>query len=339
MTHLKFDGTHLGAYDFHAAISTWWYPCVAETSGKKTTPIFTYLKIAHPDGEDERYPIILKRNTQKRVDQVMIDELKPLFGLVKIGTHQIRLRGVVKKIDDRYPWVFQTENGPFRNAQLDGTWSEYLIFKATCIRHEDVVNFLPLPSLTDVAYYPFYQNNIREGQRNLYRELQKIFVFRDLFRVASSNSGDVLFRFDALASEEYQRRFLASIQQRNYHDPHTDSSKYNLIEIVGQYDPNLPNDRVLPVSIDEVKIKLPSELYKGLSDSIKSYCLQKSDTHAKALIYMLGLTKDNYPDQIEKLRDSISRTIRRFNDDYIWLSDHVSTQIMDKVSVYYNVME
>lgn len=339
MTSLNFDGTHLGAYEFTEALSSWWIPCMAETSGRKSVVIYTYLKFLQPDGNIVRYPIVLKRNTQTRVDQVLLDEIKPIFGLQKMGTHRIRLHGVVRKINESYPWIVPTEQGLQMNAYIHETWSEYLIFKATYIENNTATDFVPLPSLSRVAYYPFLTQNIQEGQKRLYQELQKIFVFRDLFRVNSTKTNDVLLKFHPMASMQFKQRFQTAITQQNYADPHDDNKlKINLIPLVSEYSEAIPADRVVPLSIDEMKIRLPTEHYAGLSDKVRSYCLQKSDIYAKALIVMLGLTAEDYAEKIEVLRSSLSRVVQRVDEEYLWLVDNVISHIMDKVSIYYSVM-
>jgi hypothetical protein len=338
MSKLNFDGSHLGSHQFAGAISSWWYPCQVETTGRKTVAIYTYLKALNSNGTIERYPIILKRNTQKRTDQVVVDEMKSLFGLSKMGTHQIRLNGVVKKINEQYPWLVQTQTGIYCNAQIEPLWSEYLMFRATSIRKEDLVDFIPLPTLQEAVYYPFLVEQVCEGQQILYRELQKIFVFRDLFRVASSDASDILLQYDPMASSEFKNYFRSAVTHKNYRDPHDEQIKYNLIDLVSNYSSKNPSDRIIPLSIDEMKVKSPTEIYKGLSDSVKNYCLQKTDIHAKALIKMLGLDESNYAARIEVLRNSMSKIVQRIDQEQIWLVDYVISQIMDKVSVYYDLM-
>lgn len=339
MSGLCFDGTHLGSYNFNEVISSWWMPVAMETSGRKTATLYTYLKLLQPDNTVYRYPIILKRNTQKRIDQVLVDELKPLFGLHKMGTHRIRLHGVIRKMDSNYAWLVPTPNGVYRNAYLHETWSEYLIFKATYSQDQENVNFIPLPTLSKVAYYPFLSQNVKEGQRKLFQELQKIFVFRDLLRVGSSDANDVLLKCDPMASDEFKANFKAAIKHQDYADPHDNNKfKINLIALVSAYNTDNSVDRIVPISIDEMKIRTLTEHYKGLSDSVRSYCLQKSDIHAKALIHMLGLTAEDYAEKIEMLRGSMTKIIERIDEEYLWLVDNVITQIMDKVSIYYSVM-
>lgn len=349
MVGLTFDGTHLGAYEFTTALSSWWMPCSAETSGRKSVVIYTYLKLLQKDGTIVRYPIVLKRNTQKRTDQALIDEMKPLFGLQKMGTHRIRLHGVIRKIYDQYPWIVHTAHGIFRNGRIHKEWSEYLIFKATCSEvrvHASTSNgnqvftdFVPLPTLSRVAYYPFLTQNVKEGQKKFYQELQKIFVFRDLFRINSTNTDDILVKFHTMASEEFKTRFRETITQQNYADPHdNDNLKINLIPLVSEYTDETPSDRLVPLSIDEMKMKLLTEKYTGLSEKVRSYCLQKSDIHAKALINMIGLTAEDYATKIEILRNSMNRIVQRIDREHLWIVDKVISDIMNKVSIYYSVM-
>ena len=77
----------------------------------------------------EPHYIILKRNSAGSTDQLIVDELKPIFGLHKMGTHAIRLRGVPRKINNNHPWIVSGSDGDVANIYIELKWSEYFIFK------------------------------------------------------------------------------------------------------------------------------------------------------------------------------------------------------------------
>lgn len=340
MTALPFDGSHLGAYEFGDVIH-WAFPYVPGTSGHKVVPFKAIMKLRHPDGKIQHYPVILKRNTSGRSDQAVVDEMKPLFGLQKMGTHRIRLHGIYQKVHKDLPWLLLGADGKeIANAQFVQQWSEYYIFRASTGRRKGStgtkISFHYFIPLNEAMYYPFLKEDVTEEHKRIYQEIQKIYVFRDLFRVSSSNGRDVLIRFHPSSSEQFKALFYRNspLQRREHVDPHDNIPKCNLLPITCR--PSDEQNRLIPLSIDEMKVKPPGEHYKGLADDVKNYCLQGTDIHAKALIKMLGLTEETYPQQIELLRNSMSRIISRVDEEKLWLVDSVISQIADRVRLYYN---
>jgi hypothetical protein len=191
---LSFDGTNLGDFDFWTVIS-WTYPCSKLTLRGKTVALYAIMNL--PGIEGPQY-VILKRNRTKSTDQLIVDELKPIFGLKKMGTHTIRLRGIAKKYDKNFPWIVDMPNGQTNtNVQIDPKWSDYFVFHATVNKNTSVegqMMFMALPSLKEQDPYPLVQSELKEGHKKFYYEVQKILIFRELMRIADTNLGDILIK-------------------------------------------------------------------------------------------------------------------------------------------------
>ena len=225
MAALTFDGSHLGGYEFEEIIH-WAHPYVAGTTGHKAVPLKGMMKIRHPDGTIQHYPIILKRNTSGRSDQAVVDELKPLFGLQKMGTHRIRLHGVYRKINKDLPWLVLGADGKeLANMEFVRQWSEYYIFRASYGRRKGgsgtKTSFHYLIPLNEAMYYPFMTGDQTHEHKRIYREIQKIYVFRDLLKVSTSNGRDVLIKFHPSSSERFKDLFYrdSKLQSREHIDP------------------------------------------------------------------------------------------------------------------------
>ena len=163
------------------------------TKGKKTVVLNAMLNLGGHD-----YPIILKRNSYGDIDQIVVDELKPLFGLTKMGTHQISLYGIPRKHNANEPWIL---DGRF-NFYIFPQWSEYFIFQAHTITDSDGrISFVQLPAIQDVECFPTCESQILYGHKLLYYEIQKILVFRDLLKVTGTNLTNILFKYDLVSPE------------------------------------------------------------------------------------------------------------------------------------------
>ena len=193
---LPFDGSYLGEHNFFDVV-VWSAPCHYDT------PILFALL------GKQRCPVVLKRNTSKRSDQVIIDELKPLFGLHKMGSHRIRLCGVPKKYYPDYPWS-TTE---FMNIYIHCQWSDYFVFQASGKLIEGTVVITPVRTLGETIWAPSSMDQFEQIHWDYYYEIQKIFVFRNLCRVTSKALKDVLVKRDPV-------RFV-SVNETKARDPRT----------------------------------------------------------------------------------------------------------------------
>lgn len=279
---LPFDGSSLGEHEF--SVITWLWPCNQHTSGTKTAVFYALITIDH-----QPHPVILKRNCSARRDQCVIDELKPVFGLSKMGTHQIRLHGVPTRQVSTLPWI----SG---NIYLHPQWSDYLLFRArTHIDNGNVIFSIPQP-LTKEDWDFLNSNTCRDEHKRFYYEVQKIFVFRELLRVSDTSESNVLAKED-------------------------------------------DNGKLHPVSIDEMKMNGPGEPHRKLSPTREQFYFPRIMERTEVLIRMLGLHKETYPEQLERLGNSISRIIQRVDSEKMWMTNVIIDEITNQLSIYYSMKE
>jgi hypothetical protein len=281
---LTYDGSHLGEFEFLSVVP-WCYPCTKGTSGLKTVTLFAVINLP---GILEPQNVILKRNCAGHTDQLVIDELKPIFDLQKMGSHGIRLHGIPRKYDNNYPWIVDGPNGLIFNTYIHLQWSEYFVFRATT-KIEDTLRFIQLPRLDETQWLPTASCDIKPGHKKFFFEIQKILIFRELMRVGSTNLGDILIK--------------------------------NLI----------------PLSIDEMVMKNLSETPKKITQEIENFFFISPTSKTEIIIKMLGLTKETYQEQVEIIRNTMTKIINRVDQDKLWLIDYVINQLIDRCTIYYNL--
>lgn len=272
---LPFDGSYLGEYNFGDVI-LWSHLCREDTSPNKSPTMYALL------GE-YKYPVVLKRNPSKRTDQCVIDELKPLFGLCKMGTHRIRLYGIPRKYDPDQPWMMW-------NTYIYPQWSDYFVFRATGKDINGQVQIVPDLSLQETIWAPNDPKDYTPAHWNFYFEVQKCCVFRNLCRVSSKSLKDLLVK----------------------------------------------RDPIRVVSINETKARDPRSPYKQFPETVQRMYFSRSEIQTDVLIRMLGLTKEDYPEKCEMLRNAISRVITRVDPEKLWLTESISGQIQDMLNIYQN---
>lgn len=191
---LPWNGSHLGKHNFLDVV-LWYYP-ISTFTHKGVTPVC----VAYIKWNDVNYPVILKKNHRiSKTDQVIVDQLKPLFGLVKMGTHRIRLHGSIRKHRSDAPWVYP--NGA-SNCEVIKFWEEYLIFPATMeIADGDRKAFKILKSM-DQYEMPNSKAHVTDEHRRVYQELKKILMFRELMRVKNTTLDRILIRDGTLISTD-----------------------------------------------------------------------------------------------------------------------------------------
>lgn len=281
---LSYDGSSLGEHEFMSVIS-WCHPCTIVLPGQRTPLLYAVI---HLPGLLEPQYVILKRNYAGRTDQILIDELKTIFGLYKMGTHHIRLRGIARRYNNASPWTVQ-------NVYIHPQWSDYYLFRASTLKENAAITqFVQLRSLGEMIVEP---SRIDKTYVYWFYQCQKIFVFRDLFRIADTSMDNVLMK----NIDSYQRP---------------------------QY---------IPMSIDEMKIRLPGETYKQLNQTEEKWFFPRTTTRTEILIRMLGLTPDNYMHQVEIIRHSMTKIINRIDQTRLWLVDDIVDQIVDRCAIYYKM--
>ena len=196
---LPFDGSFLGEFSFGQVI-LWSWPCQNDTSSNKSPTLYAILG-------PNKYPVVLKRNMSKRTDQAVIDEIKPLFGLQKMGSHRISLYGVPKKYNEEWPWLIP--NGI--NTYIYPQWSDYFVFRATGKEVQGQVLIIPVLSLHETIWAPPDIKDFTQEHWNFYYEVQKGFVFRNLCRVSSKSLKDFLVKRDPVR--------VVSINETKARDP------------------------------------------------------------------------------------------------------------------------
>ena len=193
---LAFDGSSLGEFNFGDVIS-WSWPCREDTLPNKSPTLYALLG-------PNKYPVILKRNVSKRTDQVVIDELKSLFGLQKMGTHRIRLYGIPRRYNSDYPWIGC-------NIYIHPQWSDYFVFRTTGKEIDGQIMITPILTLHETIWAPTEVKDFTQEHWNFYYEIQKGFVFRNLCRVSSKSLKDFIVKRDPVR--------LISINETKARDP------------------------------------------------------------------------------------------------------------------------
>lgn len=217
MATLPFNGTFLGRRDFGVAV-TYAYPCRQKTCGRKPVTLYAILELP---GYEPEY-VILKRNASGKLDQIVCDELKPLFGLRKMGTHWIQLYGTLKKIDPERPW----EAG---NTEILPERSDYLVFRATTDVQDGVRCFLQLPTLKEAP------------DAADYKSVQKVLLFRELLHISDTNLLNILVLPDGTALSidemtikpkgEMGRKLSKAVEAKYF--PHASSRRQVLQDMLG----------------------------------------------------------------------------------------------------------
>lgn len=296
---LPFDGSDLGTHDWNAVVCFWW-PHTEQTTGQRSPILQVGLKL-----DSAIVPVLLKRNQTRKTDQAVVDELKPIFGLQKMGTHRIRLHGIPRKINETQHWADQ---GTILNTTIYPQWCDYMVLKGpTRFRPDGVPEFFRLPTLEELRWIPS-ASSVTLDHRNFYFEIKKVIVFRELLGVTDTNDSNILVR-----------TISGTILGKESGDILFDKGKY------------------VPLSIDEMNIKYPGEKFKRIPRKEESFLFGSETARTETLIKMLGLHKETFPEQIETLRSSLARVIRRVDQEKLWLVDHLTAKITDQVSLYYNL--
>lgn len=182
---LPFNGSYLGSYRFLQVIP-WFCPVQENTIRNKIPVLMVFLTI-----ENIRIPVFLKKSYNKGIDQCLIDELKPIFGLKKMGTHRITLDMIPEKKTNG-PWIDKDLN---INIVLRQKKTEYLICRAdTRICEDNSRQFIMHKNIID---YEWIQTNPDKNyglNQYIYFEIQKIFFFKELFRLSNNDADNILIK-------------------------------------------------------------------------------------------------------------------------------------------------
>lgn len=178
---LSFNGSDLGEYHFRQFV-LWCWPI-----NIYTTKIPVLMAIIQLNGTT--YPVYLKRNALARNDQCIVDEIKPLFGLTKMGIHMCKLYGIPKKIVDSKPWVFDG----YLNMGLQSRLSNYLVLRAeTELGPNHQPQFVLYSDIRTINWSSLDPES--EDVRRMYYEIQKILVFRSILRISDTSIDNLLIK-------------------------------------------------------------------------------------------------------------------------------------------------
>jgi len=269
---LPFDGSHLGKHKLELGREL-----RGGLPGRKKGGKILFGYFLH---EDHKNLIYLKRATKMQIrHQVLVDEIKPLFGMEKMGTHVIML-------DHKYNWdgVSEDEKGyPLLKREIHNT--EYLLLK-----RENV--FYPVLSKTDVL--PIKLEEASESKKQFFFEVQKILLFKELFRISNVKLDDIVVKFD----------------------------------------PNIPERKPVPLSINEVHIR---DLDKDsqLSSQLTNRFFYLPYIRGEILVKMFALTPENCYGPLAKLRNEMWAVVNRCGPELDYIVEHVIDQIKSLVEDYF----
>lgn len=317
---LNFDGSAIGSFSYDDVVSSWWFPCAIKHT-KTILSMYTFIKI-----NGSRVPVILTPVPRLSVETALIDELKPLFRLVKNGTNRMRLDKVVRRQDPAKPWV--TDGVP--NTTTVDRSSMYVVIPST-----------PLVSLRNATIRPFLTSDVTDGHRTLYQDIQRLCVFLDIVGASSCLTENIMLRPHPLASDEFVAAFQRAIDAPTKPNPFDKRMTHDLSVLVGRCGPAWTghdsekrcgpawtgHDRVIPASFGEVfrrRAKLPTR-FTGYN----AYCGKRLDTKPKALRSMLGTTGDL---GVAQLRQGIERIVSRVDPKRISLAGDITSNVNDALT-------
>lgn len=189
---LSWNGSNLGSYQFETFVQSW-QPSTTTTATTKPVTLRSIVKFNDDTNNKILYiPVYLKPNFSNRLDQVIIDEFKPLFDLNKMGSHILSLNKVVSKIDKNLPWLYHDDqNHTIINGEPQDRNSSYFMFRA---RVNSNNNIEIDPMIRDVP----------ENQWDM-NELRKIIIFREITNVTDTNLLNIISTSEGLLSIDEAR--------------------------------------------------------------------------------------------------------------------------------------
>lgn len=128
--------------------------------------------------------VYLKPNFGGDPDQLIVDELKPLFGLRKMGTHTLVLDKVVTKLDKHRDWYDPTTG--VINAEPKPRRERYFMFQARI--NSETGEILDEPMLRTVPYQNWGSTLGEQGLE----DLRRIYLFREVVYASDTCTSNVL---------------------------------------------------------------------------------------------------------------------------------------------------
>lgn len=186
MQGLQWSGSHLGSHSFNNVIQ-WMTP--AQKEYKIGSVAFQVIFV----WQGQCYLAYLKRNNQSRCDTCILDEIKPLFGLRKMGTHRIRLDMYFSHPERKGSWF-----NPDGTVKIVWTkkHADYILIKSEI---KIVNSFQQFAQYYTLNTYPnlievFQSRN--EEYANFRLTLQKIQIYKLVCRIDDNTSTNILVHAD-----------------------------------------------------------------------------------------------------------------------------------------------
>lgn len=188
---LPWDGSNIGSYQFDTFVQSW-QPATVTTAATKPVTLRSIVKFKDNTNNILYIPVYLKPNFSKKLDQVIVDEFKPLFDLNKMGSHVLNLDKVVTKQNKDLPWIYYDNQGhSIINGEPQKRNSSYFMFRSR------------VDSNNNVEIDPMIRD-IPEDKWNL-DELRKIIVFREITNVTDTNLLNIISTSQGLLSIDEAR--------------------------------------------------------------------------------------------------------------------------------------
>ena len=283
---LPFDGTKLGPFGFSDFID-WFYP-VGEPTVKAKCPVF-YAVVKY---KDCKIPVYLKRDTKGDSHQCLLDELKPLFGLAKMGTHLVQLQGQIKKNNMHEPWILKDGTA---NVSLISKKGYYIIMPAEVQELDNGYKFIP----SQAVNITMWKRNVQwsKEEQRLYAQCQRILLFRELFRVVDHYHDNTSVP-NILVKQGTNGRYALSINERIV-DTYNGTQRYEQYRM---------RRYIIPENLD-------------------TFFFQRIDTKTEVLIDIFGINHKNIHDILSKIKQECENIIERVEPNMLYLSSELHEAI------------
>lgn len=205
---LAFDGSHLGTFEFDKIVKS----CFPLTN--KTISNTNLLLRADILYDNIWYKVILKRIAITGTNIQLLEEMKHLFGLTKIGTHMIELNGIPTLINQKYDWYIDHKI-PISNVCIVYKWCDYCIFNVNTI--------------------PTKINITMPLNKSHYEQMQKLILFRQCICISTNvkedfyllDNGNITIFNDSLIRECATYKKLSNEEELYFYP--TDDIKIELL--------------------------------------------------------------------------------------------------------------
>jgi hypothetical protein len=206
---LKFNGNILHRPDLHICdviYTNWMVPLFSHDDNiTKTGTVPAIACWIKYDGG--LYPVIIKRMMRRKTSGITIciaDEMKPLFGLNKSGTHYLMLNGIISCGSES--WL--DNHGIISCKYLTGI-GEYVVYRASTVRKDNKLYFnIPDMVRSDevdisiLSHFRYIINSDLYGMEHVLTHDSELFSYGDGFQVlGSSRRSGLESESDILQSE------------------------------------------------------------------------------------------------------------------------------------------